>query len=317
MAPLRRPGAQAYAVASASQLAFVAELDDEPSLATIVARYFPSYDVVVCEGYRHETPWVVEVFRRRGERGSAPGRLRLARAGQRRRRAPPATASRRTTRRAGGLSWTASAFRVRAGDEARAQAPAGRPRRVLLAAAALFCWDRLRLAGPAGDTVTLHVLAAASLNEAFTATGRRLRRGPPGHEGDRSSSPAARTSWRRSARARPADVIATADTPRWTHSPSRSRPAGLRHQRTRDRRRSREPARHDRDAVVRRSRCQGRPRRARVPVGKYAQEILAHAGVRLMPVSLRRACRACWPRRPRRGRRRHRVHHRRRAAGTR
>ena len=56
-------GAQAYAVASPSQLAFVAELDKEPSLSTIVARYFPSHDVVVCEGYRHETPWVVEVFR--------------------------------------------------------------------------------------------------------------------------------------------------------------------------------------------------------------------------------------------------------------
>ena len=55
--------AQAYAVGSASQLAFVTGLEREPSLATIVARYFSTYDVVVCEGYRHETPWVVEVFR--------------------------------------------------------------------------------------------------------------------------------------------------------------------------------------------------------------------------------------------------------------
>jgi molybdopterin-guanine dinucleotide biosynthesis protein MobB len=64
-------GAQAYAVASASQLAVVAQLDKEPSLAAIVARYFPSYDVVVCEGYRHETPWVVEVYRP-GEGRDAP-----------------------------------------------------------------------------------------------------------------------------------------------------------------------------------------------------------------------------------------------------
>jgi molybdopterin-guanine dinucleotide biosynthesis protein MobB len=64
-------GAQAYAVASASQLAFVTELAREPSLQTIVARYFPGYDVVVCEGYRHETPWVVEVFRP-GEGRDAP-----------------------------------------------------------------------------------------------------------------------------------------------------------------------------------------------------------------------------------------------------
>jgi molybdopterin-guanine dinucleotide biosynthesis protein MobB len=56
-------GAQAYAVGSSSQLAFVTGLEREPSLSTIVARYFSAYDVVVCEGYRHETPWVVEVFR--------------------------------------------------------------------------------------------------------------------------------------------------------------------------------------------------------------------------------------------------------------
>jgi molybdopterin-guanine dinucleotide biosynthesis protein len=66
-----RAGAQAYAVASSSQLAFVAELACEPSLRAIVDRYFPGYDVVVCEGYRHETPWVVEVFLR-GEGRDAP-----------------------------------------------------------------------------------------------------------------------------------------------------------------------------------------------------------------------------------------------------
>jgi len=57
-----RAGAQAYAVGSASQLAFVTDLPGEPSLRTIVDTYFGGYDVVVCEGYRHETPWVVEVF---------------------------------------------------------------------------------------------------------------------------------------------------------------------------------------------------------------------------------------------------------------
>ena len=70
MAP--QPGrVQAYAVASASQFAFVADLPGEPSLQTIVTRYFDGYDVVVCEGYRHETPWVVEVFRP-GEGRDAP-----------------------------------------------------------------------------------------------------------------------------------------------------------------------------------------------------------------------------------------------------
>jgi molybdopterin-guanine dinucleotide biosynthesis protein len=58
-----RAGAQAYAVGSPSQLAFVTDLPGEPSLHAIVDRFFTSYDVVVCEGYRHETPWVVEVFR--------------------------------------------------------------------------------------------------------------------------------------------------------------------------------------------------------------------------------------------------------------
>ena len=66
-----RAGAQAYAVASASQFAFVTDLPGEPSLQTIVSRYFGGYDLVVCEGYRHETPWVVEVFRR-GEGREAP-----------------------------------------------------------------------------------------------------------------------------------------------------------------------------------------------------------------------------------------------------
>jgi len=56
-------GADAYAVASASKLAYVARRDEEASLEEIVARYFSGYDVVVCEGYRREAPEVVEVFR--------------------------------------------------------------------------------------------------------------------------------------------------------------------------------------------------------------------------------------------------------------
>jgi molybdopterin-guanine dinucleotide biosynthesis protein len=66
-----RAGAQAYAVGSPSQLAFVTDLPGEPSLRTIVERFFGGYDLVVCEGYRHETPWVVEVFRP-GEGREAP-----------------------------------------------------------------------------------------------------------------------------------------------------------------------------------------------------------------------------------------------------
>ena len=56
-------GADAYTVASASKLAFVARRDEEASLEEIVARYFGGFDVVVCEGYRREAPDVVEVFR--------------------------------------------------------------------------------------------------------------------------------------------------------------------------------------------------------------------------------------------------------------
>ncbi len=56
-------GADAYTVASASKLAFVARSDEEAGLKEIVTRYFGGYDVVVCEGYRREAPDVVEVFR--------------------------------------------------------------------------------------------------------------------------------------------------------------------------------------------------------------------------------------------------------------
>ena len=56
-------GADAYTVASASKLAFIARREEEASLEEIVARYFGGYDVVVCEGYRREAPDVVEIFR--------------------------------------------------------------------------------------------------------------------------------------------------------------------------------------------------------------------------------------------------------------
>ena len=71
-----------------------------PASQTIVARYFDGYDVVVCEGYRHETPWVVEVFRP-GEGRDAPlleARVTLALV-TRRGPAPPAPL--RAGRRAG------------------------------------------------------------------------------------------------------------------------------------------------------------------------------------------------------------------------
>lgn len=56
-------GAEAYAVASASKLAFVTGLQAEATLADLVERYFAGYDLVVCEGHRREAPHVIEVFR--------------------------------------------------------------------------------------------------------------------------------------------------------------------------------------------------------------------------------------------------------------
>ena len=56
-------GADAYTVASSSKLAYVARRDEEATLDEIVSRYFGSYDLVICEGYRREAPDVVEVFR--------------------------------------------------------------------------------------------------------------------------------------------------------------------------------------------------------------------------------------------------------------
>ncbi len=60
-----RAGADAYVVASASQIAFVESLDGrpEPQLRDIVARFFAGTDLVLCEGYRREAPQTIEVFR--------------------------------------------------------------------------------------------------------------------------------------------------------------------------------------------------------------------------------------------------------------
>ncbi len=56
-------GAEAYAVGSPRQVAFVERRSGEATLDDIVARYFQGFDVVVCEGYRREARDVVEVFR--------------------------------------------------------------------------------------------------------------------------------------------------------------------------------------------------------------------------------------------------------------
>jgi molybdopterin-guanine dinucleotide biosynthesis protein MobB len=58
-----RAGAEAYAVASSSRLAFVTRLHSEPTLSDLVDRYFTGYDLVICEGYRREAPQAIEVFR--------------------------------------------------------------------------------------------------------------------------------------------------------------------------------------------------------------------------------------------------------------
>jgi len=56
-------GADAYAVGSPGQVAFVERQTGEATLEDIVSRYFDGFDVVVCEGYRREAPDVVEIFR--------------------------------------------------------------------------------------------------------------------------------------------------------------------------------------------------------------------------------------------------------------
>jgi molybdopterin-guanine dinucleotide biosynthesis protein B len=58
-----RAGADAYAVASPSRLAFVEARRGEAELDAVVARFFADTDLVLCEGYCHEAPLAVEVFR--------------------------------------------------------------------------------------------------------------------------------------------------------------------------------------------------------------------------------------------------------------
>ena len=121
-------GADAYTVASASKLAFVARRDEEASLEEIVARYFGGYDVVVCEGYRREAPDVVEVFRAGAGYESTGVRPRRAAGARHRRRPRPRAPLRRSTtrRRLRGSSSSASASRARAVAPGRLQAPARR-----------------------------------------------------------------------------------------------------------------------------------------------------------------------------------------------
>ncbi len=56
-------GAEAYAVGSPAQFAFVTTQRETTTLAELAERYFSGYDIVVCEGYRHETTHVIEVVR--------------------------------------------------------------------------------------------------------------------------------------------------------------------------------------------------------------------------------------------------------------
>ena len=56
-------GAEAYAVGSPAQFAFVTARREAMTLAELAEQYFSGYDIVVCEGYRHETTHVIEVVR--------------------------------------------------------------------------------------------------------------------------------------------------------------------------------------------------------------------------------------------------------------
>jgi molybdopterin-guanine dinucleotide biosynthesis protein MobB len=56
-------GAAAYAVASPAKLAVVGAPPPDLTLDGIVERFFGGFDLVICEGFRHEAPLVIEVFR--------------------------------------------------------------------------------------------------------------------------------------------------------------------------------------------------------------------------------------------------------------
>jgi molybdate transport system substrate-binding protein len=138
---------------------------------------------------------------------------------------------------------------------------------------------------PAGDDVTLHVLAASSLNKAFTALGRDFEAAHPGTQvkfefaGSQDLAAQVRQGV-------PADVLATADTSTMDALGDRVTDPRV-------------FATNTLAVAV----APGNPRditgiaslaapglkvvlaAPKVPAGKYAQEILTRAGVKLIPVS--------------------------------
>jgi len=61
-------GATAYAVGSPAKLAYVERTDRDTPLGELVTRFFPGFDLVLCEGCDEETLQVIEVCRAEGGR---------------------------------------------------------------------------------------------------------------------------------------------------------------------------------------------------------------------------------------------------------
>jgi molybdate transport system substrate-binding protein len=140
-------------------------------------------------------------------------------------------------------------------------------------------------APPAGDDVTLHVLAASSLNKAFTALGADFEAAHPGTQvkSEFAGSQDLAAQVRQDV---PADVLATADTSTMDALGERVTDPQV-------------FATNTLAIAV----APGNPRHItgiaslaapglkvvlaapKVPAGKYAQEVLSHAGVKVIPVS--------------------------------
>jgi len=58
-----RAGAEAYVVAAPQRIAYVGRLAAELPLDEIARRFFADFDLVVAEGYKHQAPFKIEVFR--------------------------------------------------------------------------------------------------------------------------------------------------------------------------------------------------------------------------------------------------------------
>jgi molybdopterin-guanine dinucleotide biosynthesis protein B len=56
-------GALAYVVSSPERLAFISKVDGEMALTDIARRFFAGFDLVVAEGYKRSSPYLVELFR--------------------------------------------------------------------------------------------------------------------------------------------------------------------------------------------------------------------------------------------------------------